>query len=248
MKKIDKIMYGILLYSSFLHAQLGIGTATPQEMLHVNGTLQVTNGIYIGGNANSKGSPGSAGQVLRSNGPGEAPAWQELPVVPESTGTVIVAGGKFIVAQEIIVQMSADFSGPALSGSSTPLLIGNLNNKVIDNSNTYNGNDKTNSFRVLTDGIYQIDMNLQLATASGTVPAIGLWNDTLRTWVARVNDYFYAPFDKFQTTTLMTSVELSPAYVYSFRIGNKAPFTIKQLSGGETGKGPVTQVSVKRLR
>jgi len=248
MKKIDKIIFGVLLYSSFLHAQLGIGTPTPQETFHVNGTLQVTSGIYVGGNANSKGSPGVAGQVLRSNGIGEAPSWQHLAGVPESTGTVIVVDGKFVVAQEIIVQMSADFSGPAISGPTTPILIGNLNNKIIDNSDTYNGNNNSNSFRVKADGIYQISMNLQLATSSGTVPAIGLWDDTLRSWVARVNDYFYAPYDKFQTETLIASVQLLPSHVYSFRIGNKAPFTIKYLSAGDTGTGPVTQISVKRLR
>lgn len=64
---------------------VGIGTTTPQELLHVNGTLQVTNEINVGGNATTAGDAGLAGQVLASNGAGTAPAWKTLNTV---SGTI----------------------------------------------------------------------------------------------------------------------------------------------------------------
>jgi hypothetical protein len=53
---------------------VGIGTQTPQKLLHVNGALQVTNEINVGGNATTAGSAGTAGQILTSSGAGAAPS------------------------------------------------------------------------------------------------------------------------------------------------------------------------------
>lgn len=40
-------------------AQVGINTSTPQKTFHVNGSLQVTNELNVGGNATSQGSAGT---------------------------------------------------------------------------------------------------------------------------------------------------------------------------------------------
>ncbi|MFP3631819.1 hypothetical protein SB776_35020, partial [Burkholderia sp. SIMBA_045] len=54
----------------------GIGTETPQKKLHVNGGLQITNELNVGGNASTAGSAGTTGQVLTSAGASAAPTWQ----------------------------------------------------------------------------------------------------------------------------------------------------------------------------
>ena len=77
----------ILLTSLTLHSQVGIQTTTPQKTLHVNGSLQVVNEVNVGGNATTAGSPGTSGQILTSQGPGTAPAWQTLNTVSGSVNS-----------------------------------------------------------------------------------------------------------------------------------------------------------------
>ncbi|HEX8574926.1 MAG TPA: hypothetical protein VF677_01395, partial [Flavobacterium sp.] len=62
---------------------VGIGTESPGRKFHVNGGLQVTNEINVGGTASTAGSAGSAGQYLKSNGAGAAPNWESLPTVTQ---------------------------------------------------------------------------------------------------------------------------------------------------------------------
>jgi len=241
-----KTILGLFLYSSLLQAQLGIGTPTPQETFHINGSLQVTNSIFFGGDAYTKGSSGLPGQVLKSNGPGESPSWTELAGVPKATGTVIAVDGAFIVAQEITVQMTSDFSSGTTNNA---LPIGNLNNEIIDNQDSYSGSRTSNSFEVSADGIYQVTMNMQLESKKGTNPVVGIWDDKNGSWIACVNDTFVAPNDELQTYTLVTSVKMLANNTYSFRVSNlNAGFTIKHLSKGTTGSGPVTQICLKRLK
>jgi hypothetical protein len=246
MKKKIILIGSILCYLSF-YSQVGINTDTPKKTLHVNGSLQVVNELNVGGNATTAGSAGSVGQVLKSNGPGASPTWQSLAGVPTSTGTVIVVNGQFLVAQEIIVQMTADYvlSTP---GNTVPPPIGSLNQEIVDNENLYTGSATTNSFKVSADGVYQITMNGQLSTDNGTSPVLGIWDDTNNKWVARVNDYFTAPTGNNQTYTLITSIPMLAANTYSFRLFNTSTITLKELSSGSTGSGPITQMSLKRLK
>ncbi|MCC3218089.1 hypothetical protein LIV57_22730 [Chryseobacterium sp. X308] len=228
------------------HSQVGINTSTPIKSLHVNGSLQVVNELNVGGTASTAGSAGTAGQVLKSNGPGNAPTWQSIAGVPSSTGTVIVVNGQFLVAQEIVVQMTNDF---ICSAGSTTVSIGNLNNEIVDNENQYTGSTAGNSFKVSADGVYQVTMNVQLTTGNGSSPVIGIWDDTTGNWVARVNDLYTAPTGSLQTYTLFTSIPMLVSHTYSFRVTNSTDnVTIKYLSSGATGSGPVTQMSVKRLK
>lgn len=245
MKK--NLILGVLVLPVFAYFQVGISTPTPQKNLHVNGSLQITNELNIGGDAKTAGSAGIAGQVLKSNGPGVAPTWGNLAGVPNATGTVIVVNGQFIVAQEIVVQLTADYSKISPINTTDP--IGNLTNEIIDNENRYSGTGTANSFTVSADGVYQVHINAQISTDNGTSPVIGIWNDTTSKWVARVNDYFTAPTGSLQTYTLLTSIPMAASNTYSFRIANTVNTTVvKYISTGSTGSGPITQMSVKRLK
>lgn len=77
----------VLLTSLNVYSQVGIQTTTPQKTLHVNGSLQVVNEVNVGGNATTAGSPGTSGQILTSQGPGTAPAWQTLNTISGSVST-----------------------------------------------------------------------------------------------------------------------------------------------------------------
>ncbi|MCT2562081.1 hypothetical protein [Chryseobacterium herbae] len=247
MKKI--IIIGALVSSLFASSQVGIQTSTPQKTLHINGSLQITSELNVGGNAATAGNAGNAGQVLKSSGAGMPPVWQNLAGVPNSIGTVIVVNGEFLVAQEIVAQMTADFTLPAASPGAGK--IGNLNFEIIDNENSYTASTTDNSFKVTTDGTYQIMMNLQLSGEKGSWPVIGIWSDTDGNWVARVNDEYTANTgNSLQTYTLITSIPLFTSKTYSFRVAGTAanPVIIKKQSSGSTGGGPVSQVSVKRLK
>lgn len=86
---------------------VGVGTITPQKKMHVNGSLQITDELNVGGNATTAGSAGTTGQVLVSNGSGSAPSWQAVPagstpvraitanhtVLPEDAGGFIYSSG-----------------------------------------------------------------------------------------------------------------------------------------------------------
>ncbi|MCT2409481.1 hypothetical protein NZD88_18170 [Chryseobacterium antibioticum] len=232
---------------SVMYSQVGINTSTPQKNLHVNGALQVTNEFSVGGSSSTPGSAGLSGQVLKSNGPGQAPVWETIAGVPTSTGTVIAVAGQFLVAQEITVQMTSDFT---TTTSGVPLTIGNLNSEIIDNENLFTGSASTNSFKVSSNGVYQVMMNGQLSsTISPTNPVIGIWDDTANRWVARVNDDYTASVGGVQTYTLITSIPMLAANTYSFRMASSAGnLTMRALSSGGSGSGPVTQVSLRRLK
>ncbi len=64
--------------------KVGIGVASPSEALDVSGNIQFSGALMPGGNA------GAAGQVLVSQGVGNAPVWQDATVV---TDTPIVGVG-----------------------------------------------------------------------------------------------------------------------------------------------------------
>ncbi len=88
---------GVLFFLTIkvLGQSVGVNTTTPQNSLHVHGSLQLTNELNVGGNANSKGFSGNRGDVLVANGANNTPEWQELaiPNVPTGgygmTGTII---------------------------------------------------------------------------------------------------------------------------------------------------------------
>lgn len=76
------LLSGALIISSgILFSQtgnVGINTPTPQNTLHVNGSLQVTKELNLGGTASTAGSPGLNNQVLVSQGAGNPAVWKNV--------------------------------------------------------------------------------------------------------------------------------------------------------------------------
>lgn len=76
------LLSGILLVSSGLlfsqTGNVGINTPKPQKTLHVNGSLQVTKEINLGGTSSTAGSAGLTNQVLVSQGAGNPAVWKNV--------------------------------------------------------------------------------------------------------------------------------------------------------------------------
>ncbi|TWP30489.1 hypothetical protein ETU08_00890 [Apibacter muscae] len=123
---------------------------------------------------------------------------------------------------------------------------------IIDNENTYTSNASGNSFTVKEQGIYFIALNFLIQnTVQNTLPVIGIWDDTDGKWIARINDVFVVESGfstRNQSFTLITSTELLPSHIYSFRVSNTSPLTIASTSSGSTGSGAVSTALVQRLR
>lgn len=79
---------GIIKFTVKNNGRVGVLTTTPQRTMHVNGSLQITNELNLGGNATTAGSAGTTGQVLVSNGAGNAPSWQVAPSGTEVDGVI----------------------------------------------------------------------------------------------------------------------------------------------------------------
>jgi hypothetical protein len=220
--------------------RVGIGTNTPTTKLDVAGNVKIADGTQ------------GANKILTSDANGVA-SWQSFAgAVPTSNGSVIAIDGQFLIAQEITVQMSADYSN-TVGNVAEP--IGNLDVEIIDNENRFSSTATTNSFTVVATGVYQIILNFLIEGSEGN-PVIGIWDDTTNAWVARVNDYFTGGTNNIsgsfpvQTYSLITSINMDSTHVYSFRIASSSNvlYTAKAMSSGSTGKGPISQVIVKRLR
>ena len=137
----SNLLLGVLFFPLMYHAQVGVNTATPQRTLHVNGPLQVTNEINVGGTASTAGSAGTAGQVLKSNGPGAAPSWQEA-----------------ISPADSVVRLNAAALRTGLQATSTAAawttVLYTLTPKIDSSALSYNSG--TGTFTVLKAGYYQL--------------------------------------------------------------------------------------------
>lgn len=158
-----RLLYmALFVMSVFLNAQVGIKTPTPQNTLHVNGSLQVVKDLNVGGDAQTKGNSGNKGEVLMSNGTGNAPVWKSIE--SENFLKVIYVGNK-----DNISPASGSYTGT----HSTPVnthenyaqtYIFNVTNKIDTAYLTYNSS--TGLFTVVRPGFYNIvpyvtyDLNL----------------------------------------------------------------------------------------
>lgn len=77
-----------IMISTGVYSQVGINTETPQRTFHINGSLQITNELNVGGDADTAGNAGNTGDILESSGSGTAPVWKTS---TEIRGTVATA-------------------------------------------------------------------------------------------------------------------------------------------------------------
>ncbi|TFD97497.1 hypothetical protein E2605_07475 [Dysgonomonas capnocytophagoides] len=82
MKKHFFTLIGVLC-TIFAFGQVGVNTETPQRTLHVNGSMQITNELNVGGDGATEGNSGSNQQVLTSQGKGLPPLWRtiDIPII-----------------------------------------------------------------------------------------------------------------------------------------------------------------------
>lgn len=150
MKKVLFLSF-IFLYK-LINAQIGVGTQTPQKTLHVNGNLQITNELNVGGDSSTSGNSGEYGSYLISNGTNVAPSWQNL----ASLG----------VQKLVNVSLTTSSSSGSANVFST---IKYNSNPYIDNKYvTYNSSNS--SYTILVAGYYSFSgyTNLSL-TGDGTI-------------------------------------------------------------------------------
>ena len=110
-------------------------------------------------------------------------------------------------------------------------------------------------FKTNETGYYSVFFNLQVNNTTNNNPVFGIWDDSANTWVTATNDYYSAAITdpnysalRLQSYTLYTSVKLTANKTYSVRAKtNGGTITIKKLSAGSTGEGPVTQLSIRRI-
>ncbi|MFB9076425.1 hypothetical protein ACFFLS_24430 [Flavobacterium procerum] len=180
--------------------------------------------------------------VVTSDGTLKKGAFPSPNIVPDEIGTIIAINGKLEVAQEITVLLGADFNFDYISAT-TPSIVGNLTNVLIDNKNMFTGSATTNSFKVAADGVYLININASII--NGRTPVIGVWCNDDNKWIARINSYTSTRAN----ITLITAVSMSAAKTYSFRtltaIATGTPATLEAFNSG-TLAGSV--FSVKRLK
>lgn len=245
MKYILILMLLVCVFPNY--AQTGVDTKTPQKTLHVNGSLQVTAEVNVGGTGTTQGSAGGPGQLLVSNSANQAPSWQTInvPKLPNlATGTVIAINGEYMIAQEIAATMTQN-STVVFVTTGPPTAIPHLVNEAIDNHSTFTSSASGNSFTVSANGVYQIMMNFSITARTDTSPVIGVWNNSTNLWVARINDGFYAPtVGGYRTYTLITAIALTAGTTYSFRWSNTEESTIRATINGK----PINYVSLKRLK
>lgn len=142
----------LFVVSLHVKAQVGIATPTPQNTLHVNGSLQVVKDFNVGGDAKTTGNSGNRGEVLMSNGAGNAPSWGTI----ESQNFLKVV---FVGNKTDINPSSGSYTGTGSNPISThesytKTYVYNVSNKIDNNYLKYNSS--TGVFTVIKPGFYNI--------------------------------------------------------------------------------------------
>lgn len=76
LKNIFTLLLAFFMFISVQSQNVGIGTTTPKATLHVQGDLQFTQALHLGGTPSSAGSVGTAGTFVTSQG--NSLAWKTL--------------------------------------------------------------------------------------------------------------------------------------------------------------------------
>lgn len=146
MKKTLLLLSGMLLFPGIAFCQIGIKTTTPQKTLHVNGSMQLTNELNLGGTATTAGTAGTAGQLLISNGAGAAPAWSDI----ESSGIAKIAA----------LGLKPNIGASNFAANSERTIIFSTTPKIDTGLVTYNSSNGT--FTIKKTGYYQFILSSSL--------------------------------------------------------------------------------------
>ncbi|WP_123902694.1 hypothetical protein [Chryseobacterium elymi] len=142
----------VFVMSLNVKAQVGIETSTPQNTLHVNGSLQVVKDLNVGGDAKTKGNSGNRGEVLMSNGSGSAPSWGTIE--SQNFLKVIFVGNKTDINPSSGSYTGTGSNPISTHESYTKTYVYNVSNKIDNNYLKYNST--TGVFTVIKPGYYNI--------------------------------------------------------------------------------------------
>ncbi|WP_313373885.1 hypothetical protein [Chishuiella sp.] len=137
-----KITLCLTLFSSISFAQIGINTTTPQKTLHVNGTLQLTKELNVGGDSITIGNSGTSGQILTSQGSNKAPIWDNS--ITTSNGIQKLVG--------------FSLNSSSLSGTANTFKTITYDNINHLDSNYLTYDNSSGTYTVNQAGYYNIDM------------------------------------------------------------------------------------------
>lgn len=142
----------LFVMSLSLNAQIGIHTPTPQNTLHVNGSLQVVKDMNVGGDARTKGNSGNRGEFLMSNGAGSPPVWRNIE--SENFLKVVFVGNKTDISPASGSYTGTGSSPVSTHGNYTKTYVYNVSNKIDNAYLTYN--TTSGLFTVVKPGFYNI--------------------------------------------------------------------------------------------
>ena len=173
--KIAFLLIPTLIFNISWAQNVGIGTTSPTEKLHVQGNLRLDSAFMPGNN------PGLAGQVLVSQGPSQPPRWDSLPNLlpppPPDKGDT--------VCSSVMVNMLQKWTGVALCNS---IIFDNGTQIGVNTTSPAATVDINGNLRVRTLPTTVLPTNLVIADNTGMIgslPFTGNSNDVLRgdgTW------------------------------------------------------------------
>lgn len=138
---------GTTFSADAVNNRIGIGTATPLKKLHVNGALQLTNELNVGGDDATAGTAGASGQILKSNGAGAAPAWTTL----EDANVVQLST---LALKNSTYQPDTEVYNNTYAAGSWNTVVWNTTPKIDNTKLVYN--NTTGLFTVVKAGYYQV--------------------------------------------------------------------------------------------
>ncbi|WP_449398764.1 hypothetical protein [Chryseobacterium wanjuense] len=279
------MLFVATVYFNLLNAQIGINTDAPQATLDVVGKTsspssfdgiippritgdQLRTKTYTSAQTGAivyvtAADSAPSGQTVNVKNVGyyffDGTVWKGLNVgdVLNGTGTVIAINGVPQIAQEVSARLDGDFTVPI--NPTSPVSIGRMTQKLIDNYNSFSGTATDNSFTVKSDGTYLVTMNFSIQSGNSTTLDgncyYGLSSITDGSWVAfNIDTISNLPTGSVRSLFYQVAVELSASKTYSFAIRqkhNEAGTPLALMRGvGAAGSNtfPMTFFSVKRLK
>lgn len=199
-------------------SKVGIGIATPDSTLDVNGHLLVRGGIRLAGDVKiTKGSPG-AGKVLTSDAEGNA-SWQPLPTA--------LSGGSGNLSARNIPATGSEFY--VFEKNTQVIPAGAQSKKLGFNSGARGSlfNNADSSFTVTVSGMYEFDIKLTIEPFTSLTGKAFI---SFLTETGTSTNVFYIP-DSGRENTISFSVKeyITAGAKYALSITNTSsgPITLK---------------------